>query len=107
VIRRLVEHGDGFHPLGQPGDDDLASLREGLTRAGRDPAELEWVGGVRGRFPDDRSPADLDEALEQIPTQVDRGFGTICIKPSQFIDGMEELPRFCRRVVERSGELTS
>ena len=107
VVRRLVEHGDGFHPLGQPGDDELAELRLLLRDAGRDPDELEWVGGVRGRFPDARSPADLDEALEQVPVQVDRGFGSICIKPSQFIDSPEELPRFCEKVVRRSAELVS
>lgn len=106
VIRRLIAHSDGFHPLGQPSDDELAELHEQLRSAGRDPASLEWIGGVRGRFPDDRSPADLDEALEQVPVQVARGFGTICIKPSQFIDRADELPSFCERVVDRVGELT-
>ncbi len=107
VIRRLVEHGSGFHPLGQPGDGELAHLRRLLREAGRDPDELEWVGGVRGRFRDDRSPADLDEALEQVPIQVSRGFVSICIKPSQFIDSPDELPRFCARVVRRCTELVS
>ena len=107
VVRRLVEHGDGFHPLGQPSDDELEHVRSSLREAGRDPGDLEWVGGVRGRFPDDHTPADLDEALEQIPIQVNRGFGTICIKPSQFIDSLEELPRFSEQVVTRSAELVS
>lgn len=107
VIRRLVAHGHGFHPLGQPGDDELTLLRESLLQAGRDPSDLEWVGGVRGRFPDDHSPAPLDEALEQIPVQVERGFGSICIKPSQFIDDLDYLPGFCEHVVLRSAELVS
>ncbi|MGB8362879.1 MAG: TIGR03619 family F420-dependent LLM class oxidoreductase [Acidimicrobiia bacterium] len=107
VVRRLVGYGSGFHPLGQPGDDELALLREALRHAGRDPDELEWVGGIRARFPDDHSPADLDEAMEQIPAQVERGFGSICVKPSQFIDDIDELPGFCERVVRRSGELVS
>ncbi|HSM43584.1 MAG TPA: TIGR03619 family F420-dependent LLM class oxidoreductase [Acidimicrobiia bacterium] len=105
VIRRLVEHGSGFHPLGQPTDEELTLLHDSLRQAGRDPGELEWVGGVRGRFTDDRSPAGLDEALEQIPLQVSRGFGSICIKPSQFIDTSAELPRFCEHVVGRSTEM--
>lgn len=105
VVRRLVEYGSGFHPLGQPTDEELTRLRESLRDAGRDPDDLEWVGGVRGRFTDDHSPADLDEALEQIPAQVSRGFGTICIKPSQFIDTSAELARFCEHVVRRSKEL--
>jgi probable F420-dependent oxidoreductase len=103
VVRRLIEHGSGFHPLGQPSDEELASVRDSLREAGRDPGELEWVGGVRGTFTDDRSPADLDEALGQVPHQVSRGFGSICIKPSQFIDTIAELPRFCEQVV-RSAE---
>jgi probable F420-dependent oxidoreductase len=107
VIRRLVEYGSGFHPLGQPSDEELTQLHDSLREAGRDPGELEWVGGVRGRFTDDRSPADLEEALEQVPRQVSRGFGTICIKPSQFIDTRAELPRFCEHVVWRSTELVA
>jgi len=107
VIRRLVEHGSGFHPLGQPSEEELTRLHASLLEAGRDPVELEWVGGVRGRFTDDRSPADLDEALEQIPVQVGRGFGSICIKPSQFIDTQSELPRFCEHVVRRSSEMVA
>jgi alkanesulfonate monooxygenase SsuD/methylene tetrahydromethanopterin reductase-like flavin-dependent oxidoreductase (luciferase family) len=107
VIRRLVDHGSGFHPLGQPSEEELTRLRHGLLHAGRDPGDLEWVGGVRGRFPDDRSPADLDEALKQMPLQLSRGFGTICIKPSQFIDSITELPHFCEHVVRRSGEMVT
>ena len=45
----------------------LATLHEHLRAAGRDPSTLEWIGGVRGRFPDDRSAADLDEALADVP----------------------------------------
>lgn len=105
VVRRLVEHGDGFHPLGQPTDNELLHLRDSLRMAGRDPQDLEWVGGIRGRFRDDRAPADLDEALEQIPKQVSRGFGSICVKPSQFIDSVDELPQFCEHVVSRANQL--
>lgn len=107
VIRRLVEHGSGFHPLGQPSEEELMHLRAGIREAGRDPADLEWVGGVRGIFFDDRSPADLDEALEQIPLQVSRGFGSICVKPSQFIDTQDDFPRFCEHVVRRSTEMVA
>lgn len=99
VLRRLIAHGDGFHPLGQPSDAELAELREAIRGGGRDPDRLEWIGGIRGRFPDDGSVADLDEALEQVPVQVDRGFDAICVKPSQFVDHAGELPRFCERLM--------
>jgi probable F420-dependent oxidoreductase len=100
LLRRLVEFGSGFNPLGTPSDEDLERVRSAMVDAGRDPAELEMVGGTRGRFHDPASVADLGEALASIPAQLERGFSTICIKPSQFIDDRAEIGRFCREVVE-------
>ena len=101
LLRRLVECGTGFNPLGTPSDEDLERLRSAMAAAGRDPAELEMVGGTRGRFADADGVADLGEALAWIPAQLERGFTTICIKPSQFIDDPDEIGPFCRDVVER------
>jgi hypothetical protein len=101
LLRRLVEYGSGFNPLGMPSDEDLERLRSAMAAAGRDPAELEMVGGTRGRFADADGVADLGEALASIPAQLERGFTTICIKPSQFIDDADEIGPFCRDVVER------
>jgi len=101
LLRRLVAYGDGFNPLGSPTDEDLDRLRHAMAEAGRDLSELEMVGGTRGRFPDATSTANLGEALGSIPAQLERGFTTICIKPSQFIDWLEEFPSFCRDVMER------
>jgi len=105
LLRRLVAYGSGFDPLGTVGDDDLERVRTAMREAGRDPAELELVGGTRGRFPNADAVADLDEALAQIPPQLERGFSTICVKPSQFIDSPDAFAAFCRRVVAatRSG----
>ena len=100
LLRRLVEYGSGFNPLGTPSDDDLESLRSAMAAVGRDMSELEMVGGTRGRFADADGVADLGEALASIPAQLERGFTTICIKPSQFIDEPDEIGRFCRDVVE-------
>ena len=107
LLRRLVRYGSGFNPLGSPTDDDLDLLRRGMTDAGRDVAELEMVGGTRGRFADAIGVADLDAALASIPAQLERGFTTICIKPSQFVDEADDLGVFCRNVVERVGAMTS
>jgi probable F420-dependent oxidoreductase len=101
LLRRLVEYGSGFNPLGTPSEEDLERLRSAMAAAGRDPAELEMVGGTRGRFADADGVADLGEALASIPAQLERGFTTICIKPSQFIDDPNEIGPFCRDVVER------
>jgi probable F420-dependent oxidoreductase len=107
LLRRLVAHGSGFNPLGSPTDEHLQRLRRAMVEAGRDVAKLEMVGGTRGRFPDATSSADLREALASIPAQLERGFTTICIKPSQFIDGLDAFPAFCREVVERVAQMTS
>ena len=100
MLRRLVAYGHGFNPLGRPDDDDLDRLRTAIADAGRDVEELEMVGGTRGTFPDATHPAPLEDALDQIPDQVARGFGTICIKPSQFTDDREKIPDLLRRIVD-------
>ena len=106
-LRRLVEYGSGFNPLGSPSDDDLDRLRRALLAARRDPAAFELVGGARGRFKGPDAAADLDEALAGVPAQVARGFRTICIKPSQFVDDASDFSAFCRRAIDRVNALTA
>jgi alkanesulfonate monooxygenase SsuD/methylene tetrahydromethanopterin reductase-like flavin-dependent oxidoreductase (luciferase family) len=105
LLRRLVEFGSGFNPLGTPSDEDLERLRAGMAEAGRDIGELEMVGGTRGAFAGPEGVADLGEALTSVPAQLERGFTTICIKPSQFIDDPNLIGPFCREVVERVASL--
>lgn len=101
LLRRMVRYGHGWNPLGRPSDEDLDRVRQAFSEAGRSLDELELVGGTRGRFPDAASPADLDEALATIPEQVERGFTSICIKPSQFLDDPKRHAAWCRDVVAR------
>ena len=105
LVRRLVRHGHGFHPLGRPTPADLTTLTEAMAEAGRDVGELEFVGGTRAVFPDDRSVADLGAAMDPIREQLAAGFRTFCVKPSQFIDDPGDLPRFCADVVRRLEEM--
>ena len=107
LLERLVRYGHGWNPLGSPSDDDVARLRSALAEAGRDPSGFELVGGTRGRFPDASSVADLDEALATIPAQVERGFTSICIKPSQFLDEASHHAAWCREVVAKVDALTA
>jgi alkanesulfonate monooxygenase SsuD/methylene tetrahydromethanopterin reductase-like flavin-dependent oxidoreductase (luciferase family) len=107
LLRRLVRYGHGFSPLGTPSDDDLRALAGGLTAAGRSSDELELVGGIRGRFPDATAAADLDEALESLPGQIEAGFTTICFKPSMYIDDARDLRRLCRTLVRKVAAITS
>jgi probable F420-dependent oxidoreductase len=101
LLRRLVTYGSGFNPLGRPSDEELERLRSGMTAAGRDITELEMVGGTRARFAGPDGVADIGEALASIPAQLERGFTTICIKPSQFLDDPNQIGSFCRNLVER------
>jgi len=101
LLRRMVRYGHGWNPLGRPSDQDLDRVRRALAKAGRSLDELELVGGTRGRFPDAASPADLDEAMDTITEQVERGFTSICIKPSQFLDDPTRHAAWCRDVVAR------
>jgi probable F420-dependent oxidoreductase len=106
LLRRIVRYGHGWNPLGSPSDEDVERLRRALADAGRDVDGFELVGGTRGRFPDADSLADLDEALAAIPPQVERGFTSICIKPSQFLDDPSRHAAWCRGVVRRVTALT-
>jgi probable F420-dependent oxidoreductase len=105
LLRRIVRYAHGFHPLGQPSTEDMDVLEAGLRETRRDVTELELVGGVRATFPDERSAAPLEPALEAIVPQLERGFGTFCIKPSQFLDDRSLFGRWCRDVVERVARL--
>jgi alkanesulfonate monooxygenase SsuD/methylene tetrahydromethanopterin reductase-like flavin-dependent oxidoreductase (luciferase family) len=107
LIERLVRWGSGFNPLGRPAPDALARLRDALAAAGRSVSELELVGGTRGTFPTSTDVADLDAALASIPAQVAEGYGTICIKPSQFTDDPGSVGSLCRGIVERVATLTA
>jgi probable F420-dependent oxidoreductase len=105
LIRRIVEHGDGFNPLGRVTRSDLDRLARAMTESGRDLRELELVGGTRGTFGGPNDIADLDAALASVPDQIANGFTTICVKPSQFVDDPDGVGAFCRNVVDRVGAL--
>jgi len=105
LIARLVRYGSGFNPLGPASDEGLARLAAALTAAGRSPAELEYVGGTRGVFAGPDQVADLDQALSAVPAQLARGFTTICVKPSQFIDETAAIGAFCRELAAKSAAL--
>ena len=96
LLDRLVRYGHGFHPLGIPSTEDLARLRPVC----RD--DLELIGGTRAVFPDAQSCADLGQAMAALPEQIELGFTTFCLKPSQFTDDPAGVGRLCRDVVRRA-----
>lgn len=107
MLRRLVRYGHGFHPFGAPSAEDLSSLAAAMKVTGRDLAELEMIGGTRAVFPDDHSCADLGQAMAAIPAQLEAGFTTFALKPSQFIDDASELETFCADVMRRADGMAS
>lgn len=107
LLSRLVSHGRGYNPLGTPTDEELTRLRRALVAAGREVDSLEMIGGVRGRFASATSTANLDEALAAISSQLERGFTTVCIKPSQFIDDPDKIGEFCREVIQKIDRFAS
>jgi probable F420-dependent oxidoreductase len=102
IVRRLVEYGHGFHPFGQPDREQMRPVRDAWIAAGRDLADLEIIGGLRPRFPDERRPADLAEAAERsIPPQLAAGYTSFCFNPSQYTDDASEISALCRDLVDR------
>lgn len=105
IARRLVEHGTGFHPLGEPSADELSEIRRRFDDAGRDFDDLEKVGGIRAAFPDDDSPSSLAAGLASIPPQIERGYTTFCVKPNQFIDDAADFEGFVGDLVAAFAEM--
>jgi len=102
---RLVHYGAGWNPLGAPAPGELAALHAAMREAGRDPGELELIGGTRAIFPDATSVADLDQAMAALPEQMAQGYTTFCLKPSQFTDDPNGVAAVCRRAVRLADEM--
>jgi probable F420-dependent oxidoreductase len=101
MLGRLVAHAEGFNPLGRPAPAEMAALMAALRAAGREPASLELVGGIRAVFDGPDGVADLGRALATIGPQAAAGFTTFCIKPSQFTDDPADVGRLCREIIRR------
>ena len=106
LVRRIVRYGSGFNPLGRMSNDSLATLAEAMRAEGRDPADLEMVGGLRGTFPDVDSTADLGAAVEEaVPEQLAQGYTSFCFKPNQFTDDVAAWGEVCTEAVRRVNEV--
>ena len=78
-------------------------LRDGLAAAGRDLARARARRRHAGRIPGRHEPFRRSSRRSRRSRQLERGFTTFCIKPSQFVDDIARYPAWCREVVERIG----
>lgn len=86
-IRRTVDYGTGFFPVGLSDAAQLDPLRTAMAAAGRDFDQLQVASFVRG--PQFASPTDLldvSAAVSAADELVRAGVNTLVFKPSQFID---------------------
>ena len=102
LLRRLVRYGDGFNPLGSPtrGRARAAARRARrggprarLARAGR--RHPRHVPRRRAASPTFRGPSSRSRG------QLERGYTSICFKPSQYTDELEAVGPLCREIVRR------
>jgi probable F420-dependent oxidoreductase len=107
LARRVARHGRGLNPFGPLSDDHLALLAEVMREHDRDISELELVGGIRGRFAGPDDVADLDEALSDLPRQLEQGFRTICFKPAMFVDSRDQVGELCRELVVKTDRIAA
>ncbi len=105
MLDRLVRYGSGYMGLGPTSDADRARMAAALRDAGRDIPQIEFVGGIIGRFRDSTSCADLDAALGSLAPQIRAGLGTFVIKPCQFIDDVARFPEFAAEVVAKANRI--
>lgn len=105
LLRRLVDHGEGFHPFGTPTVDDLAQLEAAMKAAGRSLSELELIGGTRARFVGEDDCANIDAAMADFPDQIAAGYTTFCVKPSQHTNDPTAVEKLIERMVARLADL--
>jgi probable F420-dependent oxidoreductase len=105
MLDRLVRYGSGYMGLGPTSDADRTRMAAALRDAGRDISEIEFVGGIIGRFRDATSCANVDAALGSLASQIRAGLGTFVIKPCQFIDDVARFPEFAAEVVQKANRI--
>ena len=106
LLRRLVRWGHGFHPFGSPTVEDLSRLRDALEAQGRSLNELEMVGGTRAEFQGKDDVADIDAAMSDFPNQLNAGYSTFCMKPSQHTNDVAEVEALCCHMVNHVATLS-
>lgn len=102
VINRIVNYGSGFMPAFFPAKGDFNGLAAAMQSAGRSFDDFELTTWLVPEFADATSVGDFDKTLDQqIEVIVDVGYTHIGIKPSCFIDDVDQMGDFCEHIVKR------
>jgi alkanesulfonate monooxygenase SsuD/methylene tetrahydromethanopterin reductase-like flavin-dependent oxidoreductase (luciferase family) len=100
LVLRMARYGHGFHPFGPPTSQDRAMLGDGMAAVGRSIDELELVGGTRATFAGADDVADVAASMADLGEQIEAGYTTFCMKPSQYTDDLAEVPALCSRMMD-------
>ena len=107
LLRRLVRYGHGWNPLGRPAGRGRRAP-PGRARRGRPgPGRVRARRGRAGAVPRRAVGRRRRRGAATIPAQLERGFTSICIKPSQFLDDPARHGAWCRDVVAKVASLTA
>ena len=102
MLRRTVRYAKGLFPVLPPTDEQFGELAAAMKAAGRNVSDLEIAGTIpTPRFTDASGVLDLDATIANAPEMVARGYSTLFIKPSQFIDDGNQLGDFCRTALRK------
>lgn len=102
MLRRVVRYSQGLYPIFPPSAEQMDELASAMGAAGRDISELELAAVLRGpEFTDATGLLDLDAAIASAPELMEKGFTTFFIKPSMFIDDVDQLGDFCRTALRK------
>ena len=103
IQRRAVKHAQGLFLLKPPSAEELAQLDSALQEAGRSLDDIELAAIVSDSFKGADDRLNLDRVVENSLPLQERGFSTLIIKPSQFIDDGAQMAAFCREAVRKFG----
>jgi len=97
--RRLAAYAQGLFLLVPPTPEELAELDGDLRAAGRKLEDIELAAIVFDEFKGKDDKLSLESVRAKAQPLMDRGFSTLVIKPSQFIDDPAQIADFAREAV--------
>lgn len=102
MVRRAVRYGKGIFPIFPPSDEQMAELAHAMKSAGRDIGELKMMAVLpTPTFTDATGVLDLDAVIARGPELAAKGYTTLLVKPSMFIDDDAQFEDFCRDAVRK------